>query len=94
MLRLRFLRLCVSEAEHSSTPPSSGVCAARSAAFRFGTSAIRQVSSRLRTPASTSAASASCGTAFGETNDVTSMLRNPLSIMSLMISILRCAGTT
>src|SRR5450759_3936685 len=71
-LRLRFLRLWVFEAEQSSTSASTGVRTARSAARKFGTKADRRVSERLAIPANTSSASAIWGTAFGDTNDVTS----------------------
>src|SRR5215813_5679397 len=44
-------------------------------------------------PASTSAASASCGTHFGDTNDVTSILGMPAETSRLMSSIFFDVGT-
>src|SRR5205814_9084469 len=45
-----------------------------------------------RMPAITSAASRNCGTAFGETNDVASILATPVCDSRSMISILRSVG--
>ena len=75
-LRRTLARLCVSDAETTSTTSSTFAASARSAPRAFGTSA----------------ASRSCGTAFGETNEVASILATPVCERRSMISILRSVG--
>ena len=69
--RLRFFRLWVSEQETTASIASTPVAAARSAPRALGTSAQRCSPGTRAIPATTSSASASCGTARGLTNDVT-----------------------
>ena len=85
---LRFARLCVSLADTKHTASSTPAPSARSAPRAFGTSAAMCASLRRVRRASTSCASASCGTARGLTNDVASMWRTPAAIIASMISAL------
>ncbi len=79
-VRLMLARLCVSEAD--TTPFTSSGFFGASAALRtprmLGTSATYTTPGTRSMPASTSFASASAGTAFGDTNDVTSILCRPV----------------
>ena len=89
---LRLAWLCVSLADTKHTISSTPAPSARSAPRALGTSAAIWASARRRTRASTSCASASCGTARGLTNDVASMWRTPAAISASMTSALTSVG--
>ncbi len=90
--RLTFFRLWLSDAETNTRISSTPASAARSAPLAFGTSAANLVPLERSTPWSTSAASASCGTARGETKDEYSMIGTPAPTSSLISSILVAVG--
>ncbi len=72
----------------SSTPAA----AARSAPLAFGTRAANLVPRERSSFASTSAASTSCGTARGDTNEENSMIGRPASTSWLISAILVAVG--
>ena len=92
-LRFTFFRLWLSEAEANSTIASTPASIAAAAPRALGTSAVRCASWRSRNAAITSAASRICGTARGETKDVTSNRRSPASSSAWTSAILRFVGT-
>ena len=72
----------------SSTPAA----AARSAPLALGTRAANLVPRERSSSASTSAASTSCGTARGDTNEENSMIGRPASTSWLISAILVAVG--
>ena len=79
--RFTFLWLCVSEAERKTLTSSkrSRISSARSRPRSLGIRTEKATPSRRRTPASTSAASASWGITSGRTKEVTSIRSSPLA---------------
>ena len=68
--RFTFFRLWLSDAETNTTISSTAASAARNAPRLFGTSAASTAPRVRSTPRMTSSASASCGTARGDTKEV------------------------
>ena len=83
---------CVSEADTKDAIMSTLAAAARSAPRALGTRAVRRTPGRRSMRAITSAASASCGTARGDTKEVASTLRTPAPIRRLIRSALASVG--
>ncbi len=77
--RRTFARLWLSDTESTSTISSTRAAAARSAPRGLATSATYPTAGWRRMPAITASASASAGTALGDTKDVTSILCSPVS---------------
>ena len=90
--RLTFFWLWVSDAETNTRISSTPASAARSAPLAFGTSAANLVPFERSRPCRTAAASASCGTARGETKDEYSMIGSPAATSWLISSILVAVG--
>ncbi len=94
-VRLMLARLWVSDAD--TTAFSSSAFLGASAALRtprtFGTSATYTTPGTRSMPARTSLASASAGTALGETNEVTSILCRPVRASWFTSSTLVAVGT-
>jgi hypothetical protein len=90
--RLTFLRLWLSDAEQNTAMTSTPASAARSAPLALGTSTVRRAPVERSAPATTSAASASCGTARGETKEVTSISRTPAAMRPLTTAIFSSVG--
>lgn len=90
LLRLASLWLSLADTKH--TIMSTRAAAAASAPLAFGTSACNRTPGRRATRAMTSAASAICGTARGETNDVASKLGTPAAASASRISTFVAVG--
>ena len=80
------------EAETKLAIMSTWAAAARSAPRALGTKPVKRTPGLRCTCAITCMASAICGTALGDTNDVVSKLCTPASIKPLMTSTLRSVG--
>ena len=89
---LRLAWQWVSEAEMNEAIMSTLAAAARSAPRALGTRAVRRTPARRLTMSINCVASASCGTARGETNEVASKLTTPASIKALINSALTSVG--
>ena len=85
-------RLWLSETDTTITISSTFAASARSAPRGFATSATYFTFGLRRIPAITASASASAGTAFGETNEVTSILWRPVSDSASMTAIFCSVG--
>ena len=77
MVMFTLARLWLSLAETTVWIRSTPASTARTAPLSFGTSAAYTAPGRRAILAITASASRSCGTALGETNDVTSMRGRP-----------------
>jgi hypothetical protein len=76
--RLRLRRLCVSEADTTTSSSRKPASSARRAPLELGTSAEYRTSGALAMAAHTSSASAICGIAFGCTKLTASIRRTPV----------------
>src|SRR5579859_2869494 len=93
VLRLTFLRLCVSEAETTTSTSVNPASRARRAPRRFGASAEYRTVGTRATPAHTSSASAICGIASARTNETASIRVTPVWPSRSISAILAGVGT-
>ncbi len=89
-----FLRFMVSVADSTTAISRAPAARARSRPFRLGTSTeVRRSGSAALTCATSSAASAICGTARGDTKLVASTLGTPASASRRIRRSFSCVGT-
>src|SRR5487761_927572 len=93
VLRLTFLRLCVSEADTTASSSANPASSARAAPREFGTRAEYLTPAARRICFQTSSASAICGMAFGCTNDTASIRCTPVADNRSISAILASGGT-
>ena len=86
-------RLCPSEAETTYSRLATPASTARTAPRALATSADQCTPGQRDSSAATASASASAGTAFGETNDVASIRRTPVATRASSISSFASSGT-
>src|SRR5688572_22560959 len=89
---LTLARLWLSLAEHTVWMTSTPASTARTAPLSLGTSAAYTVPGRRLICAITASASLRAGIAFGDTNDVTSILGSPVADSRSTTSTLRSVG--
>src|SRR6266480_3447488 len=93
VLRFTFLRLCVSEADTTTSTSVNPASRARRAPRRFGARAEYLTVGTLATPAHTSSASAICGIASARTNETASIRLTPVWPSRSISAIFACVGT-
>src|SRR3954465_7422132 len=93
VLRPALARLCPSEAETTYSRFDTPESTARDPPRGLATRADQCTSPQRESSAATWSASASAGTAFGETNDVASIRRTPVATSASSISSLASSGT-
>src|SRR5215471_8535535 len=93
VLRFTFLRLCVSEADTTTSTSVNPASSARRAPRRFGASAEYRTEGTRATPAHTASASAICGIASARTNETASIRLTPVCPSRSISAIFAGVGT-